>query len=100
MAWQAAQPINDICNIIETLGDKLSVMGGYDTQGAPGQDDATDELTCSEVRRCLDEYGKYGHSYGFQGFKLSNMRDPVMAGEVVRYRQLLPTYGAASAGKA
>ena len=100
VAWQAAQPINDICNIIETLGDKLSVMGGYDTQGAPGQDDVTDELTCSEVRRCLDEYGKYGHSYGFQGFKLSNMRDPVMAGEVVRYRQLLPTYGAASAGKA
>ena len=100
MAWQAAQPINDICNIIETLGDKLSVMGGYDTQGAPGQDDATDELTCSEVQRCLNEYGKYGHSYGFQGFKLSNMRDPVMAGEVVRYRQLLPTYGAASAGKA
>ena len=78
--WQAAQPVNDICHIIETYGDKLGVICGYDTQGAPGQDDVTDEEIIAEIDRCMNEYGKYGHSYGFQGFRLGNMRDPRILG--------------------
>lgn len=85
VCWQVAQPSNDIAGIIEKYGDKLSIMGGYDTQGAPGATDASDEVTIAEVHRCLDEYGKFGHSYGFMGFKLKKMIDPVMTNEAVKY---------------
>jgi len=67
----------------------LSVLGGYDTQGRPGHDDATDEEIATEVHRCLDEYGKYGHSYGFMGFRLGNMRDPRILGGAYQYAQEL-----------
>lgn len=64
-------------------------MGGYDTQGLPGREDTTDEIISVEVHRCLDEYGKYGHSYGFQGFRLGNMRDPRIIGGTAAYAQEL-----------
>jgi bacterioferritin-associated ferredoxin len=75
VAWQAAQPSNDIEWIIETYGDKLSVLGGYDTQGIPGQPIATDEQILEEVTRCMKTYGKYGKSYGFFGMILGNTDD-------------------------
>ena len=89
VVWQSAQPTNDICGIIEKYGDKLSVLGGYDTQGRPGHDDATDEEIAAEVHRCLDEYGKYGHSYGFMGFRLGDMRDPRILGGAYQYAKEL-----------
>ena len=85
VVWQSAQPTNDINRIIEQYGDKLSVLGGYDTQGRPGHDDATDEEIATEVHRCLDEYGKFGHSYGFMGFRLGDMRDPRILGGAYQY---------------
>lgn len=88
-AWQSAQPSNDINAIIEQYGDKLSVTGGYNTQGLPGREDTTDEIIAEEVHRCLDQYGKYGHSYAFQGFRLGNMRDPRIIGGAAQYAQEL-----------
>ncbi len=70
VAWQAAQPVNDIPAIIEQYGDKLSVIGGYDSNGRPGYPDVTDEEIRTEVDRCVDEYGKFGRCYGFFGFFL------------------------------
>lgn len=85
VCWQSAQPCNDIDRIIREMGDKLAVMGGYDTQGPAGQETATDEMAVAEVRRCMDEYGKYGRSFGMQGYRLPNMRDMVILEESVRY---------------
>lgn len=51
VAWQAAQPVNDIPEIIQTLGDRLSVIGGYDSNGKPGFADVTDEEIVAEVER-------------------------------------------------
>lgn len=85
VVWQSAQPCNDIDRIIREYGDKISVMGGYDTQGLPGYDDASDEVIAAEVHRCIDQYGQYGHSYGFMGFRLGNMRDPRILGGAAAY---------------
>ncbi len=77
VAWQSAQPSNDLVGILEKYGDKISVLGGYDTQGAPGQMDAAPEVVEQEVIRCMREYGQFGKSYGFFGFKMGGM-DPAL----------------------
>ena len=51
--------------------------------------DAIDWKIAVEVHRCLDEYGKYGRSYGFMGFRLGNMRDPRILGGAYQYAQEL-----------
>ncbi len=63
VTWQSAQPSNDIAHIIEEYGDRISVVGGYDTQGAPGLASATVDEVIAETTRCMEEYGKYGHSF-------------------------------------
>ncbi len=84
VAWQAAQPSNDICGIIEKYGDKLAVIGGYDTQGPAGMADCSDEMCVAEVARCMDEYAKYGRSYGFFGLRLGKVPDEVMFGAAIQ----------------
>lgn len=75
VAWQAAQPSNDIVEIIRRYGDRFSVIGGYDTQGIPGMPSASAEQVVQEVRRCMDTYGKIGKGYGFMGFLLAETGD-------------------------
>jgi hypothetical protein len=75
-AWQSAQPMNDLEAIIEQYGDRLTVIGGYDTQGRPASPDVTDEEIVAEVDRCIDTYGRVGRSYGFFGFFLGSFADP------------------------
>ena len=69
VAWTSAQPVNDIAGILREYGNRISVMGGYDSNGRPGTLDASDEEVEAEVRRCLREYGGYG-SYVFAGFRM------------------------------
>lgn len=75
-AWQSAQPCNDIAAIIEQYGDRISVVGGYDSQGAPGQPDATPAIVDAEVKRCMEEYGRFGHSFACWAIVLGSMSDP------------------------
>ncbi len=82
VAWQAAQPSNDIEWIIQNLGDRISVIGGYDTQGLPGLPTATEEQVKAEVDRCMETYGKYGRSYGFMGFLLADADDQEAAAKM------------------
>ncbi len=84
VAWQAAQPCNDIVGIIEKYGDRFSVIGGYDTQGAPGMADAPDDVAIAEVERCMEEYGKYGRAYGFFGLRLGKVPDDVLFGAAIQ----------------
>ena len=74
-AWTSVQPANDIVGILEKYGDKICLIGGYDTNGRPGQPDASAEEMRAEVHRCLDTYGSH-RGYIFFGFRLTSTLDP------------------------
>lgn len=75
-AWTSVQPTNDIVNLLKKYGDKICLIGGYDTNGLPGQADATIETIHKEVHRCMDTYGSL-RGYMFFGIKLVNSTDPM-----------------------
>jgi len=70
-AWTSVQASNDISTILEKYGDRLAIIGGYDTNGRPGAADASEEEVRTEVRRCFEEYGKY-KGYVFWGVIIRN----------------------------
>lgn len=74
-AWTSVQPTNNIEKILQVYGDKLCIIGGYDTNGLPGRPDASPEVIKKEVVRDFEVYGKYS-SYIFFGFLLENSLDP------------------------
>lgn len=69
VAWTSAQPMNDIVAIQKEYGDKISVIGGYDTNGRPGMPGVSIEEIQAEIRRCVDTYAPQG-SYVFSGLLL------------------------------
>lgn len=75
VAWSSAQPVNDIEGILRKYGDKITVIGGYDTNGKPAQPSASLEEIKAEVHRAIDAYAPYG-SYVFFGFRLVDSTDP------------------------
>lgn len=76
VSWEAAQPTNDLVKILENYGDKICVVGGYDTNGRPGQMDVTDEEIQAEVDRIMREYAPH-RSFAPMGFLLSDDPDPM-----------------------
>ena len=68
VAWSSVQPVNDIVGILQKYGDRLTIIGGFDTNGPPARMDATEEMRRAEVRRVLDTYAPYG------SFIISNLR--------------------------
>lgn len=90
-AWTSVQPTNDICGILDRYGDRFTIIGGMDTNGAAAIT-ADIPLLAEEVHRCIDTYGKY-NSYIFFGFVLVNSLDPAeigakigpMIGECIQY---------------
>lgn len=56
-AWTSVQPTNDIEKLIETYGDQIGFVGGYDTTGPASRANATDEAIAAEVGRCIETYG-------------------------------------------
>ncbi|MCI8673012.1 MAG: hypothetical protein HFI89_05935 [Lachnospiraceae bacterium] len=76
VCWEAAQPTNDIEKILDTYGDRFVVVGGYDTNGTPGQENATDDIIKAEVKRMMDAYASKG-SFIPMGFLLSSDPDPM-----------------------
>ncbi|WP_286946043.1 uroporphyrinogen decarboxylase family protein [Acetobacterium sp. UBA5834] len=82
-AWTSVQPTNDIADILKKYGDKLTIMGGYDTNGYPGREDAPPEVIRAEVRRAMDAYGKYP-GYVFFGFLLVSSDDQQKRFELMR----------------
>ena len=65
--WSAVQATNDIEAIIQQYGDKFVIIGGYNSNGAPGLETATEPEVRAEVRRCMESYGKYRKGYIFFG---------------------------------
>ena len=82
-AWSSVQPSNDICHLIETYGDRIGFVGGYDSNGLPAREDASSEVVVKEVKRCLDTYGKYHKGYCFFGFRYVNSLDPELLGKAM-----------------
>ncbi len=76
VSWESAQPVNDIVKIQEEYGDRIVVVGGYDTNGDPGKPGVTDEVIQAEVKRMMDTYAPHG-SFISMGFLLSNDEDPM-----------------------
>lgn len=76
VSWESAQPMNDIVAIQKQYGDRITVVGGYDSNGVPGQPGVTDEIIEKEVRRMLDTYAPQG-SFASMAFLLSNDPDPM-----------------------
>lgn len=70
VAWSSAQPVNDIRGILEKYGDSIAVIGGYDSNGRPGQPGASAEEVEAEVKRCIEEYGG-APNYIMMGFMLT-----------------------------
>ena len=81
--WTSVQTSNDVCHLIETYGDKIGISGGYDSNGLPARLDAPLDVITSEVKRCLDTYGKYHKGYCFFGFRIRNTLDPVEIGAAI-----------------
>ena len=79
IAWTAAQPMNDIAGIIDKYGDRFTVIGGYDSNGLPGTEYATDEQVEREVMRCIESYGGRG-SYIFMGLRMGGPSMPRLEG--------------------
>lgn len=85
VSWSSVQISNDICRLLETYGDRFSFEGGYDSNGAPAREDATNELIDTEIRRCLETYGKYHRGYSFFGFRYINSPDPSATAQAMGY---------------
>ena len=80
VAWTSVQVSNDIEALIEKYGDRIGIVGGYDTNGPAASVDATHDIIEREVKRCLDTYGKYHKGYCFFGFRYVNSLDPAVLG--------------------
>jgi hypothetical protein len=71
VAWSSAQPMNDIVGIQKKYGRRITIIGGYDSNGRPNCPDAGEEEVRAEVRRCIDTYAPAGN-YIMMGFRLVN----------------------------
>mgnify|MGYP002868271863 CR=1 FL=1 len=79
-AWTSVQISNDIEMLIEKYGDRIGIIGGYDTNGPAAGVNATHDMIVTEVKRCLDTYGKYHKGYCFFGFRYVDSLDPAVLG--------------------
>lgn len=83
-AWDPAQTCNDLKGIKEKYGNKIVIMGGYDTNGRLADPDVTDEEIRQSVRDTMDSYAPGGGFCWCGGF-LGPIDDP----EVIRKNGVL-----------
>lgn len=73
-AWTPVQPTNDIVGIQEKYGDKITIIGGFNTNGPAGAVGASDDVITKEIKRAIDTYGPRG-SYIYFAFRLLSTMD-------------------------
>lgn len=96
--WTSVQACNDIDRLLTQYGDRLTFMGGWDSNGPAAMPEATDEEIEKEVHRCFDEYGNR-RGFIFFGFRTSNSLDPqVIASENARIFKYSVPYAYQKAG--
>ena len=59
-SFTPAQACNDLQKIKELYGDRLTLVGGFDSQGPASVPFATEEDLRAEARRIIDEYARGG----------------------------------------
>ncbi len=70
VAWNPAQVMNDLDGIKKKYGNKLGLIGCWDSSGPAGWDNATEELVKAEVRKTIDRFAPgggfcfWGSAYG------------------------------------
>lgn len=70
IAWNPAQVMNDLDGIKKKYGNKLGLIGCWDSSGPAGWDHASEELVKSEVRKVIDRFAPgggfcfWGSAYG------------------------------------
>lgn len=60
VAWSSVDPANDVTGILQKYGKQITLIGGFNSSGAPAGLDATDEMMINEVHRVMDTYAPYG----------------------------------------
>lgn len=76
--WNPAQTMNDLVGIKEKYGNKLTLVGCWDSSGPPAWPGATEELVRSEVRKCIDTFAP-GGGFVFWGSIYGPKGDPEVA---------------------
>lgn len=76
--WNPAQVMNDLTGIKAKYGNKLTLVGCWDSSGAPAWPGATEELVRSEVRKCIDTFAP-GGGFCFWGSIYGPAGDPEVA---------------------
>lgn len=73
--WTSVQACNDIDMLLTEYGERITFMGGWDSNGPASMPEATDQMIEKEVHRCFDEYGGR-KGFVFFGFRTTNSLDP------------------------
>jgi hypothetical protein len=59
-SWNPAQVVNDLEGIKKKYGNKMTLIGCWDSQGPAGWPTATEEVIRAEVRKTIDRFGPGG----------------------------------------
>jgi hypothetical protein len=73
--WNPAQIMNDLTGIKKKYGNKLILIGCWDSSGPAGWPGAKEEFVRSEVRRCIDTFAP-GGGFCFWGNVYGPQDDP------------------------
>ena len=82
VAWTIVQPCNDIAGLLDQYGDKITIIGGFDSNGPAGIT-MEEELIREDVRRCMKEYGPH-RGYIFGGFLMPDSANMYKMPELLR----------------
>jgi len=75
-SWNPAQPTyNDLPRIKAEYGDKMTICGGFESNGFCSSPDTTEEECRAEVRRVMDSLAP-GGGFAFGAFVMGAMDDP------------------------
>jgi len=78
-AWNPAQPTyNDLPAVKAEFGNKLSICGGFESNGFVSWPTTTEEEVRAEVKRTMDTLAP-GGAFAFSGFIMGKFGDPVVA---------------------
>ncbi|SHI12901.1 Uroporphyrinogen decarboxylase (URO-D) [Sporobacter termitidis DSM 10068] len=75
VAWNPAQIMNDLDGIKKRYGNKLGLIGCWDSSGPAGWDSASEELIKGEVRKTIDRFAP-GGGFCFWGSAYGPATDP------------------------
>ena len=92
-SWNPAQVMNDLDGIKKKYGNKMVIVGAWDSSGPAGHPGAPEDLVRQAVRDCIDRFAKgggymfLGSTYGPPGDQELENRRRWMTSEYETYRE-------------